>query len=336
VLILFFFLRLDSLSAARLSTGLKPYLAITQIQLLGDLSLDDLVSRMGDIKHTAAEAPVDGSAELFAWDAFNQPGQTLLKLVVGSGIPLIILHGGAGDVAAFRAIQEQFTTPLWALQSTQDAPLEGVAGLAQFYFEHIKKARPAGPYRIAGFSASSMVTLRLAQLLEASGDEILQLTFVDHFPLLFTSPVHGFTSDFKTFEELTLATRKASVDMVADCCSRDPTYTRRAYGEKLIAASQGLPSAANALDAWEWIKTMQGIYLKQVIEFGGGLAVWETFADATTRAEAARRQFVDEIAKVKSTYQRLDRELGLAGPPSAELERPGGFAGPARDPHPVP
>ncbi|KAJ7842961.1 polyketide synthase [Mycena olivaceomarginata] len=302
---------LDSLSAARLSTGLKPYLAITQIQLLGDLSLDDLVSRMGDIKHTAAEAPVDGSAELFAWDAFNQPGQTLLKLVVGSGIPLIILHGGAGDVAAFRAIQEQFTTPLWALQPTQDAPLESVAGLAQFYFEHIKEARPAGPYRIAGFSASSMVTLHLAQLLEASGDEILQLTFVDHFPLLFTSPVHGFTSDFKTFEELTLATRKASVAMVADCCSRDPTYTRRAYGEKLIAASQGLPSAANALDAWEWIKTMQGIYLKQVIEFGGGLAVWETFADAKTRAEAARRQLVDEIAKVKAPISALIANWGL-------------------------
>ncbi|KAF8195303.1 hypothetical protein K438DRAFT_802881 [Mycena galopus ATCC 62051] len=301
---------LDSLAAARLSTALKPYVAITQIQLLGDLSLDDIVSRMQNTKH-ATIAPVDGMSEqLFAWDAFNQSGQTLLKLVIGTGIPLIILHGGAGDIAAFRAIQEQFTTPLWALQPTREAPLDTVDNLAQFYFEHIKEARPTGPYRIAGFSASSMVTLRLAQLLEASGDEILQLSFVDHFPLLFTSPVHGFTSEFKTFEELTMSTRKASVAMVADCCSRDPSYIRRAYGEKLIEASQGLPSSTSAVDAWEWIKTMQGIYLKQVIEFGGGSVVWAS-TDAETRAETARRRLIDEIAKVRAPITAHVANWGL-------------------------
>jgi hypothetical protein len=295
-----FYIRLDSLSAARMSTALKPYVAITQIQLLGDLSLDDLVLKMRDTKHTTVEEPVDSTTEqLFSWDAFNQPDQTLLKLVIGTGIPLIILHGGAGDIAAFRAIQEQFTTPLWAIQPTPEAPLDTVDNLAQFYFEHIKEARPTGPYRIAGFSASSMVTLRLAQLLEASGDEILQLSFIDHFPMLFTSSVHGFTADFKTFEELTISTRQASVAMVADCCGRDAAYTRRVYGEMLIAASQGLPSTANALRAWEWIKTMQGIYLKQIIEFGGGSAVWAS-TDPKSRAEAARCRLVDEIAKVRA------------------------------------
>ncbi|KAJ7046113.1 polyketide synthase [Mycena alexandri] len=302
---------LDSLSAARMSTALKPYVAITQIQLLSDLSLDDLVLRIRDTRRTTVEEPAEGTNEdLFAWDAFNQPGQPLLKLVIGTGIPLIILHGGAGDIAAFRAIQEQFTTPLWAIQPTPDAPLDTVENLAQFYFEHIKAARPAGPYRIAGFSASSMVTLRLAQLLEASGDEILQLSFIDHFPMFFTSSLHGFVADFKTYEELTMSTRQASVAMVADCCSRDLSYTRRAYGEKLIAASQGLPSTATALHAWEWIQTMQGIYLKQIIEFGGGLAVWAS-TDAKTRTEAARRRLVDEIAKVRAPMTVHIANLGL-------------------------
>ncbi|KAF7374106.1 Polyketide synthase [Mycena sanguinolenta] len=291
---------LDSLAAARMSTALKPYLAITQIQLLGDLSLDDVISKMRDAKHAPAAALDSNTEELFAWEAFNEPGQTLVKLVAGSGIPLIILHGGAGDIAAFRAIQEQFTTPLWAIQPTRDAPLESVYGLAQFYFERIKEERPTGPYRIAGFSASSMITLRLAQLLEANGDEILQLCFVDHFPLLFTSNLHGFTSDFKTFDDLTMATRQASVGMVADCCSRDSSHTRRTYGEKLIAASQGLPSNPNAIDAWEWIKTMQGIYLNRIIEFGGGLAAWASLADPDARGEAARRRLIDEIAKVRA------------------------------------
>ncbi|KAF9016931.1 polyketide synthase [Hymenopellis radicata] len=291
---------LDSLSAARMSTALKPYLAITQIQLLGDLSLDDLVLKMRDPQHRVVEESVTSTAErAFEWDALHQPGQTILKLVVGSGTPLIILHGGAGDIAAFRAIQEQFSTPLWAIQPTPEAPLDAVDSLAQFYFEKIKEARPAGPYRIAGFSASSIVTLRLAQLLEANEDEIAQLSFVDHFPMLFTSPVHGFTENVETFEDLTVYGRHASVAMVADCCSRDATPARRLYGENLVAASKGLPSAANALESWEWITKITAMNLKQVVELGGGWSAWAS-TDANTREKAARRRIVDEIAKLRT------------------------------------
>jgi thioesterase domain-containing protein len=302
---------LDSLSAARMSTALKPYLSITQIQLLGDLSLDDLVLKMRDTKQTAAEEPVANTTERpFAWDVLHQPGQTVLKLIIGSGTPLIIIHGGAGDIAAFRAIQEQFTTPLWAIQPTPEAPLDTVDTLAQFYFEKIKDARPAGPYRIAGFSASSMVTLRLAQLLEANEDEIAQLTFVDHHPMLFTSSVHGFTENVETFEDLTMYGRKASVAMVADCCSRDSALARRAYGENLVAASNGLPSAANAIESWEWIKKTTAMNLKQVVEFGGGWSVWAS-TDANTREDAARRRMVDEIAKVRTPMTVLIGNWGL-------------------------
>ncbi|KAJ7622843.1 polyketide synthase [Mycena polygramma] len=302
---------LDSLSAARMSTALKPYLAITQIQLLGDLSLDDLVAKMGDTKQTAVEESAARTSErAFAWDAVNQAGQTLLKLNIGSGTPLIILHGGAGDIAAFRAIQEQFTTPLWAIQPTPEAPLETVDTLAQFYFEKIKEARPAGPYRIAGFSASSMVTLRLAQLLEANEDEIVQLTFVDHYPMLFTSPVHGFTETVETFDDLIAYGRKASVAMVADCCSRDSTPARRTYGDNLVAASKGLPSAANAMESWEWIKKTTAMNLKQIVEFGGGWSVWAS-TDAKTREAAARRRMVKEIAKVRTPMSVLVANWGL-------------------------
>ena len=173
---------LDSLSAARLSTALKPYVTVTQMQLLGDLSLDDLILRMRDTKRIV-EVPAACTIERpFAWDALHQPGQTILKLVIGSGTPLIIVHGGAGDVATFRAIQEQFTTPLWAIQTTPNTPMDSIDTLAQFYFEKIKEARPAGPYRIAGFSASSMITLRLVQLLETNEDEIVQLHLRRPFP----------------------------------------------------------------------------------------------------------------------------------------------------------
>ncbi|KAF7351064.1 Polyketide synthase [Mycena sanguinolenta] len=302
---------LDSLSAARMSTALKPYMSVTQIQLLGDLSLEDLVGKMQSTKQTAVDEPAANLTERpFAWDALHQPGQTVLKLTIGSGTPLIILHGGAGDIAAFRATQEQFATPLWAIQPTPEAPLDTVDTLAQFYFEKIKEARPAGPYRIAGFSASSMVTLRLAQLLEENEDEIVQLTWVDHHPLVFTSPLHGFTADVQTFDDLKLYGRKASVAMVADCCSRDSAPARRLYGENLVAASEDRPSAANALESWEWIKLTTEMNLKQVVEFGGGWDVWVT-TNAKAREEAARQRMIKEIAKVRAPMNVLVANWGL-------------------------
>ncbi|KAJ7301903.1 hypothetical protein DFH08DRAFT_992112 [Mycena albidolilacea] len=302
---------LDSLSAARMSTALKPYLAITQIQLLGDLSLDDLVLKMRDTTQIVVEAPAVSTTERpFAWDALHQPGQTILKLIIGTGTPLIILHGGAGDIAAFRAIQEQFSTPLWAIQPTPQAPLDTVDTLAQFYFEKIKEARPAGPHRIAGFSASSMVTLRLVQLFEANLDEIVQLTFVDHFPMIFTSPLHGFNENVDSFHDLLAHGEKSSVAMVADCCNRDSAPFRRTYGENLVAASQGRPSAANALESWEWIQKFSATNLRTLVEFGGGWSQWAS-TDVKAREEAVRRRLVAEVAKVRSPINVLVANSGL-------------------------
>ncbi|KAJ7811280.1 polyketide synthase [Mycena olivaceomarginata] len=304
---------LDSLSAARMSAALKPYLAITQIQLLGDLSLDDLVVKMQNTKQVAVDDSVASSTteHQFAWDAFNQPGQTVLKLVIGSGTPLIILHGGAGDIAAFRAVQEQFSTPLWAVQPTPEAPLDSVDMLAQFYFEKIKEARPAGPYRIAGFSASSMVTLCLAQLFEANKDEIAQLTFIDHFPMLFTSSINGFTEATETFAELLVYGQKAGVVMVADCCSRESAPARRTYGENLIKASQGYPSAANVVTSWEWIQKITEMNLRQIIDFAGGWSVWSSSLNPKARQAAARARVVEEIAKVQTPMNVLIANWGL-------------------------
>lgn len=109
---------LDSLSAARLANSLKPYMTISQMQLLGDLSLEDIAAKMGDTKITAEVQETSTTEQAFAWDALGRRGETVLKLVVGSGTPLIIIHGGAGDVITFRPLQEagMFTTPLWAIQ----------------------------------------------------------------------------------------------------------------------------------------------------------------------------------------------------------------------------
>jgi len=46
---------LDSLSAGRLSAALKPFIVLTQLQLLADISLDDVFARMSAEKEDEAE-----------------------------------------------------------------------------------------------------------------------------------------------------------------------------------------------------------------------------------------------------------------------------------------
>lgn len=265
---------------------------------------------MHDTKQ-AVEAPASNMTERpFAWDVLYKSGQTILKLVIGNGTPLIILHGGAGDVATFRAIQEQFTTPLWAIQPTPDTPMDTVDVLAFFYFEKIKKARPAGPYRIAGFSASSMVTLRLAQLLEANEDEIVQLTFIDHFPLLFSSPLHDFAKSPDTFTEVAEYAAVATVAMITDSCSRDTTAARRTYGENLEKISKGLPASATATESWERIKQVASMNMKQVVDFAGGWSAW-AYLDNLGREVAVRRRMIGEINKVRASITVHIADQGL-------------------------
>ena len=52
-----------------------------------------------------------------------------------------------------------------------------------------QELRPNGPYRSGAYSAGVFIGLGLARLLEENGDEIIQLSLIDHFPLvLIASP----------------------------------------------------------------------------------------------------------------------------------------------------
>ncbi|KAK7044317.1 polyketide synthase [Favolaschia claudopus] len=300
---------LDSLAAAKLSTALRPYMAVTQIQLLGDISLEDLVLKMQQTEQTSiVEEDTSPLAEKpFAWDAFNQPGQALVKLIVGSGTPLIMIHGGAGDIAAFRAIQEQFTTPLWALQPTPETPLDSVESIAQFYFSKIKEARPAGPYRIGAFSASSLLAIRLVQLLEMA-DEVVQFTFADHFPMIFAC--QGSSEKANNSDDLFAVGVAASVHGIANCCRQDALPARRVYGENVIAASKGLDCPTNAQTSWEWIQNLTPLNMKQLIDFTGGTTIWDS-TPAFTRGAIMQQSITTELAKIHAPINVFIAKSGI-------------------------
>ncbi|KAF8998105.1 hypothetical protein BDQ17DRAFT_1362450 [Cyathus striatus] len=90
----------------------------------------------------------------------------------------------SGSSNVFMKFQEMYKSAVWSLDITQEPPtkFESVHHLALFYYHQIKRERPAGPYRFASFSGSSVVLLYLVRLLEESGDEVLQIAFLDHFP----------------------------------------------------------------------------------------------------------------------------------------------------------
>lgn len=174
---------LDSITAAQLSFDLQPFLHITQLQLLADATFDDLLVRADEhAEQTALGKEISGSE-------LNESGETIVKLREGDGIPLILVHGALGDIEALKPLQSLFITPLWAIQLTHKVSFQSFPELAQFYYEEIKKARPDGPYRIGGYSGSSVITYELAHILESNGDEIKQLVMIDHFPTLFYSPL---------------------------------------------------------------------------------------------------------------------------------------------------
>ncbi|KAJ7207511.1 hypothetical protein GGX14DRAFT_635350 [Mycena pura] len=187
---------LDSLSAGRLeSVALQPFLSVTQLQLLGHMTFP------------------------FKWDRLNQSGENVVVLVDGTGIPLILIHGFSGNIVAFMQFQERFSTPLWAIQTTPETPLDSVATTAKYYVEQIKIR---GPYRI--------------------GEILVQLAMLDHFPTLFTSP--SFELD-----DISLATGQPSravvKAVVGECYLRDNSPARHDIARELQRAVEDLiiPSA---------------------------------------------------------------------------------------------
>ncbi len=86
-----------------------------------------------------------------------------------------------GTILPFKALQEHYNSALWAIQSTPDVPFDSVEATAGFYYREIKKQRPSGPYRLAGFSGTCVITYALALLFEATGDIVERLVMLDHF-----------------------------------------------------------------------------------------------------------------------------------------------------------
>jgi len=235
---------LDSLSAAQISFSLKPFMTVTQIQLLANVCVDDLLARMKENGSKSRTTSTTHGSKEFDWTNLNASGQTVVKLVDLDGIPLIIIHGISGAIITFKPLQDSFTTPLWVLQTTPETPLNSVDATALFYFQEIKKHRPVGPYRLGGICATSIITYRLAMLFEANGDELIELIMIEHFPLLFCT----WNFDKESIES-GIASRKLvrqGILLLADVYARDGSLGREKMGKEYLNLFDGIVTKPNA------------------------------------------------------------------------------------------
>ncbi|KAK7014389.1 Alpha/Beta hydrolase protein [Favolaschia claudopus] len=129
---------------------------------------------------------------------FGHGDENIVKLVEGGKEPpLILLHNGGGGVRAFFHFKKVFKTGLWAIQVTPDTPLDSLPTHARYYVQKIKAQQPRGPYRLGSLSATSILLVEMARILEANGDTVGQLAFIDHCPSLLLCPEIGIQGDFE-------------------------------------------------------------------------------------------------------------------------------------------
>jgi acyl carrier protein/thioesterase domain-containing protein len=244
---------LDSLGAARLARELRPFVQTTQVQLLGSATAGELLARH-------REATGGGARE----------DDVVIQLADGEGVPVIALHDVTGSVTTLLRLKPHFGSggagPLWVVQATRAAPLHSLPELAAFYHARIKEKVPHGPYRLAAFSASSVLSVALLCAFEDAGDVVLQHTFVDHFPAFWARVANVPVPDGQTHER---AVKDVMVRSVVDMLRRDGR-AGAAQADEISAAHEGRDASAHTHELLRVFNAMVGATLEFMRERAGG------------------------------------------------------------------
>ncbi|MEU1470315.1 beta-ketoacyl synthase N-terminal-like domain-containing protein [Streptomyces sp. NPDC005761] len=99
------------------------------------------------------------------------------------GRPVFWIHGALAGVESYRTIAERIDRPFYGIQArgllTEDAPIEGVTAMAEYYTEVIRSVQPEGPYDVGGFCLGGIIAYEVTRRLQAQGQDVASLTMVD-------------------------------------------------------------------------------------------------------------------------------------------------------------
>lgn len=132
-----------------------------------------------------------GNIAALAREIRRRPGLRSWSAVVvlnerGSRTPIVAVHG-AGDVLHYARLAEALgeDQPFIALQALQEDDgkhFASIEEIASAYIDEVKRARPEGPYILAGNCVGSVIALEMAQQLLRRGERIDTVVFFDTAP----------------------------------------------------------------------------------------------------------------------------------------------------------
>lgn len=121
--------------------------------------------------------------------------------------PVFVIPPIEGTVILLTSLVSKLSCPVYGLQCTNQAPLESIQTLAQYYVDTIKSIQPQGPYRLIGYSFGACVALEVAlQLKKVASDKVDQLVLLDGSHTYVLSMIKGYSESLGTGDSNQLET----------------------------------------------------------------------------------------------------------------------------------
>ncbi|XP_075724817.1 fatty acid synthase-like isoform X2 [Rhipicephalus microplus] len=96
--------------------------------------------------------------------------------------PLFIVHPIEGHVGSLSELAACLRLRAVGVQWTPDVTTHSIEKMAAVYVQRIREVQPEGPYHLAGYSFGGMVAFEMAVQMQASGESVGSLTFLDGAP----------------------------------------------------------------------------------------------------------------------------------------------------------
>lgn len=96
--------------------------------------------------------------------------------------PLFIMHPVEGHVGALSELAAQVRVRVVGVQWTPDVTTHSIEKMAAVYVQRLREVQAEGPYHLAGYSFGATVAFEMAVQLQASGESVGSLTFLDGGP----------------------------------------------------------------------------------------------------------------------------------------------------------
>ncbi|MBW3597735.1 MAG: amino acid adenylation domain-containing protein, partial [Planctomycetes bacterium] len=142
------------------------------------------------------QATVEHLASLLASPEAAQAASSLVpQETTGDASPLFLVHPAGGTVFCYLELARRFRgeRPVYGLQALGvdglHPPHTRVEEMAAHYIEAMRRAQPAGPYHLAGWSLGGNLAHEMARQLAEQGDEVALLALLDAGALPADGPV---------------------------------------------------------------------------------------------------------------------------------------------------